>query len=119
MPERNRLLMLNKLLALAVLLLAATGASAQIQIGAVKGAVTDPTGAVVADAGGWLTNSITGEKVERVTDGAGGFVFNNVPFNRYTVRVEAKGIAPQTRQVTGKSNLPPRLSTGLSSAGAH
>src|SRR5499426_3143485 len=118
MPERNRLLMINKLLALAVLLLAATGASAQIQIGAIKGAVTDPTGAVVADAGVWLTNAITGEKVEHVTDGAGGFVFNNVPFNRYTLRVEAKGFDPQSRQVTVNSNLPLELSISLSVAGA-
>src|SRR5215475_14523069 len=117
MPERNRLLMINKLLALAVLLLAATGASAQIQIGAVKGAVTDPAGAVVADAVVWLTNSITGEKIERVTDGAGGFAFNNVPFNRYTLRVEAKGFAPQSRQVTVNSNLPLELSVGLGVSG--
>src|SRR5215475_11986167 len=116
MPERNRRLMINKLLALAMLL-ASTSASAQIQIGAVKGAVTDQTGAVVADAGVWLTNSITGEKVERVTDGAGGFVFNNVPFNRYTLRVEAKGFAPQSRQVTVNSNLPLELSVGLGVSG--
>src|SRR5215813_1331091 len=118
MPERNRLLMINKLLALAVLLLAATGASAQIQIGSIKGAVTDPTGSVVADAVVWLTNSITGEKIERVTDGAGGFAFNNVPFNRYTLRVEAKGFAPQSRQVTVNSNLPLELSVGLRVAGS-
>src|SRR5262245_21264659 len=118
MPERNRLLIVTKLLALAVMLLAATGASAQIQIGSIKGAVTDPTGSVVADAVVWLTNSITGEKIERVTDGAGGFVFNNVPFNRYTLRVEAKGFAPQSRQVTVNSNLPLELSISLGMAGA-
>jgi outer membrane receptor protein involved in Fe transport len=118
MHERDQLSMVNKLLALAVLSLAATGASAQIQIGAIKGAVTDPTGAAVADAGVWLTNSITGEKVGPVTDGAGGFVFNNVPFNRYTLRVEAKGFVPQSRQVTVNSNLPLELSISLSVAGA-
>jgi outer membrane receptor protein involved in Fe transport len=108
--------MINKLLALAVLLSAATGASAQIQIGAIKGAVTDPTGAAVGDAGVWLTNAITGEKVEAMTDGAGGFVFNNVPFNRYMLRVEAKGFAPKSRQITVNSNLPLELSVGLSVA---
>src|SRR5262245_50290644 len=118
MRERNRLLMVNKLLAFAVLSLAATGASAQIQIGAIKGAITDPAGAAVADANVWLTNSITGEKVEGIIDGAGGFVFNNVPFNRYTLRVEAKGFAPQSRQVTVNSNLPIELSIGLRVAGA-
>jgi outer membrane receptor protein involved in Fe transport len=93
------------------------GARAQIQIGAIKGAVTDPTDAVVTNAVVWLTNSITGEKIERVTDGAGGFVFNNVPFNRYTLRIEAKGFAPQSRQVTVNSNLPLELSIRMGMAG--
>ncbi|HZF38607.1 MAG TPA: TonB-dependent receptor, partial [Blastocatellia bacterium] len=109
--------MINRLLALAVVLLLATDAHAQIQIGTVKGAITDPAGAVVAGAVVWLTNSITGEKVESVTDGAGGFVFNNVHFNRYTLRVEAKGFAPRSRQVTVNSNLPLELSISLSVAG--
>lgn len=110
--------MINRLLALVVMLFLATSANAQIQIGAIKGAITDPTSAVVADAVVWLTNSITSEKIEGVTDGAGGFVFNNVPFNRYTLRVEAKGFAPQSRQVTVNSNLPLELSIRLSVAGA-
>lgn len=111
--------MTNKLLALAVLLLVAAGASAQIQIGAVKGAITDQAGAAVADARVWLTNSITGEKVGGIIDGAGGFVFNNVPFNRYMLRVEARGFAPQSRQITINSNLPIELSISLSVAGAN
>lgn len=110
--------MIIRPLALAVLLLLSTGASAQIQIGAIKGAITDPAGAVVTDANVWLTNSITGEKVESVLDGAGGFVFNNVPFNRYMLRVEAKGFAPQSRQVTVNSNLPLELSISLRVAAA-
>jgi outer membrane receptor protein involved in Fe transport len=118
MAERNRLSMINKLLALAVLSLAATGASGQIQIGSIKGAITDPAGAAVTDANVWLTNSITGEKMGGIIDGAGGFVFNNVPFNRYLLRVEAKGFAPQSRQVTVNSNLPLELSISLSVAGA-
>src|SRR5262245_46316113 len=116
MPKRNRLLMMNKLLPLAMSLLA-IGASAQIQIGAVKGAVTDPTGALVTGASVWLTNSITGEKFERVTDGEGSFIFNNVTFNHYTLRAEARGFAPQSRQVTVNSNLPLEISISLSIAG--
>ncbi|HEU0174995.1 MAG TPA: TonB-dependent receptor [Blastocatellia bacterium] len=110
--------MINRLLALAVALLLTTSASAQIQIGTVKGAITDQAGAVVAGAGVRLTNSITGEKVDGVTDSAGGFVFNNVPFNRYTLRIEAKGFAPRSRQLTVNSNLPLELSISLSVAGA-
>ncbi len=115
--RKEPFLMLPRFLVLAVLLLASS-ARAQIQIGTIKGAITDPTGAVVAAAGLWLTNSITGAQVRGVTDGAGHFVFNNVPFNRYTLRVEARGFAPRSRQVTVNSNLPLELSISLSVAGA-
>src|SRR5262249_2304980 len=71
-------------------------------------------GAVVTGASVWLTNSITGEKVGGVTDGAGVFVFNNVSVNHYTLRVEAKGFAPQSRQITVNSKLPLQLSISLS-----
>src|SRR5262245_60151409 len=107
----------SRFVALAMVLLASS-ASAQIQIGTIKGAITDPTGAAVTGAGVRLTNSITGEKVEGVTDGAGVFVLNNVPFNRYTLQVEAQGFAPQSRQITVNSNLPLEVSISLSVAGA-
>src|SRR5262245_15461656 len=107
----------SRFVALAMVLLASS-ASAQIQIGTIKGAITDPTGAAVKDASVLLTNSITGEKVEGVTDSAGVFVFNNVSFNRYTLRVEARGFVPQSRQITVNSNLPLELSISLSVAGA-
>ncbi|MBO0859329.1 MAG: TonB-dependent receptor [Chloracidobacterium sp.] len=108
--------MAARFVALAMLLLTIS-AHAQIQIGTVKGAITDPTGAAVAGAIIRLTNSITNERVESVTDGAGGFVYNNVPFNRYTLRVEAKGFAPQSRPIMVNSNLPLELSISLSVAG--
>jgi outer membrane receptor protein involved in Fe transport len=102
----------------ALLSLPASSAYAQIQIGTVKGAITDPAGAVVAGAEVWLTNSISGEKVAGVTDSAGGFTFNNVPFNRYTLRVEATGFITSSRQVTVNSNLPLELSINLRVASA-
>ena len=92
-------------------------AQAQIQIGTIKGVVTDPAGSVVAAAKVLLTSPLTGERVEAVTDSAGSFVFNNVPFNRYALRVEARGFAPQSRPVTVNSNLPLELAIGLSVAG--
>jgi len=64
-------------------------AQAQIQIATIKGVVTDLAGAVVAAAKVLLTSPLTGERVEAVTDSAGSFVFNNVPFNRYALHVEA------------------------------
>src|SRR5262252_8345433 len=105
-----------RFLALAVLLLT-TSAHAQIQIGTIKGAITDPTGAVVANASVRLTNSVTGEKIEGGANGSGSFVFNNVPFNRYTLRVEAQGFVTQSRPITVNSNLPLELSISLGVAG--
>jgi outer membrane receptor protein involved in Fe transport len=109
--------MLIRFFVFALVSLLASSAYAQIQIGTVKGAITDPAGAVVAGAEVWMTNSITGEKVAGVTDSAGVFAFNNVPFNRYTLRIEAKGFAPGSRQITVNSNLPLELSISLSVAG--
>jgi outer membrane receptor protein involved in Fe transport len=108
--------MMTRFLVLALLLLTAS-ARAQIQIGTIKGAITDPAGAVVADAGVWLTNSVTGEKVAASANSAGAFVFHNVPFNRYTLRVEARGFAPHSRPLTVNSNLPLEVSVRLSVAG--
>jgi outer membrane receptor protein involved in Fe transport len=108
--------MMTRSLLLALWLLA-TSAHAQIQIGTIKGAVTDPAGAAVTSASVWLTNPVSGERIESVTDGTGSFVFNNVPFNRYTLRVEARGFAPQARPVVVNSNLPLELSLSLSVAG--
>src|SRR5262245_11261760 len=105
-----------RFLPLAILLLA-VGANAQIRIGTIKGAIADPAGAVVTDARVWLTNSLTGAQVETVTNNSGGFVFNNVPFNSYILRVEARGFAPHARPVTVSSNLPLELSISLSVAG--
>src|SRR5262249_5676184 len=108
--------MMARLLPLAILLLA-VGANAQIRIGTIKGAVADPVGAVVTDATVWLTNPLTGSQVDAVTNDSGSFVFNNVPFNSSTLRVEARGFAPHTRPVTVNSNLPLELSISLSVAG--
>ncbi|MGE0885090.1 MAG: TonB-dependent receptor [Blastocatellales bacterium] len=96
---------------LAVLL--SVTAFAQIQIGTIRGVIMDATGAVVTSASIRLTNSITGEKFEVAVDAAGRFVFNNVTFNRYTVFIEAKGFASQSRVVTVNSNLPLELSFNL------
>src|SRR5262245_53763236 len=106
----------TRFLVLAFLLLT-INAQAQIQIGTIKGVVTDPAGAVVADAKVLLTSPLTGERVEAVTDSAGSFVFNNLPFNRYALSVEARGFASQSRPVTVNSNLPLELAIGMSVPG--
>jgi hypothetical protein len=101
-----------------VVLLLSSNVFAQIQIGTVRGIVKDSAGAVVTSANVRLMNSLTGEKVEAVTNNSGGFVFNNVSFNRYTLLVEAKGFVVETRSVAVNSNLPLELSFSLKVAGA-
>jgi hypothetical protein len=110
--------MTTRFLVIAVWLLT-TNVHAQIQIGTIKGTVNDPAGSVLAAASVRLTNAITGERVETVTDDAGSFVFNNVPFNRYLLRVEGQGFAPQAQLVAVNSNLPVVLSISLSVAGVN
>jgi Carboxypeptidase regulatory-like domain/TonB-dependent Receptor Plug Domain len=62
--------------------------------GAVRGAVTDPTGAVIPGATIHLTNAVSGLDRTGTTDGAGQFEIPNVPFNNYRVTVSATGFAP-------------------------
>src|SRR5690242_14872701 len=104
---------LIRLFLICALLQPISGVCAQIQIGTIKGTITDPNQAPVV-ASVWLTNSVTGEKIETTTDSTGKFIFNNVPFHRYTLRVEARGFAPQTLPVTINSNLPLELTINLS-----
>jgi hypothetical protein len=102
-----------------VLVLSLSGrAWAQIQIGTVKGTVTDPTGAVLPGAKVVLDNSVTGYHKEATTDEHGEFVFNNVPFDPYTVHVTAPGFQPAERAVPVRSNLPVAVNLNLNVAGA-
>ncbi|HJQ67816.1 MAG TPA: carboxypeptidase-like regulatory domain-containing protein [Blastocatellia bacterium] len=64
---------------------------AQIQIGTLRGAVTDSTPAALAGAGVALENAVTGYRSEATTDDRGEFVFDNVPFDTYVLRVRSKG----------------------------
>ena len=104
-------------LSILVLLLMTAGAFAQIRIGTIGGRITDQNGAVVAGAGVRLSASINGESLAVVTDATGGFVFNNVTFNRYTLKVEAPGFNTLTRTVTVNSNLPLELAISLNVVG--
>ena len=113
--EMSKLAVIIRLSILVVIL--ALTAQAQIQIGTVRGIVTDAAGAVVASANVQVMNSLTGEKLETSTDSSGRFVFNNVSFNRYTLLVEAKGFVAEARPVTVNSNLPLELAIKLSVAG--
>ena len=62
--------------------------------GAVRGAVTDSTGAVIPGASVHMTNEVSGLDRTVITDANGQFSFSNVPFNGYRIRVSANGFSP-------------------------
>ncbi len=99
-------------------LVMAVGASAQIQIGTVKGTVTDPTGAVLSGAYVVLDNHITGFRREATTGEQGEFLFNNVPFDPYTLHIDAPGFQPSARSLSVRSNIPIDITISLRVAGA-
>ena len=70
-------------------------AHAQIQNGTVTGVVSDPTGALIANAVVSLDHPMAGLRHHVVTGNAGEFVFNNVPFDRYTGKPSSPAMAAQ------------------------
>ena len=80
---------------LAVLIcLAWTNASYGETSGAVRGTVTDPSGAVIPKVKVTLTMAKTGNALATTTDEEGVYRFPGVPFGRFTLRVEAPGFEP-------------------------
>jgi carbon monoxide dehydrogenase subunit G len=73
--------------------------SQSISSGTVTGTVTDPSGAVISDAGVQLRNSVTGYEQSTKTDNSGAFRFNNVPHNPYRLTVKADGFAATSQDV--------------------
>ena len=64
---------------------------AQIDVGAVVGTVTDPTGAVVPRARLTLTNQATGIVQGITSSSRGTYVFQAVPPGVYTLKAESSG----------------------------
>ncbi|MDR3739738.1 MAG: carboxypeptidase regulatory-like domain-containing protein [Terracidiphilus sp.] len=82
-----------RLLPLFVFVLTALGANAQGSAGAVSGTITDPSGAVIPGAAVHLANAVSGLDRTAQTDALGHFQFTNVPFNHYTLNVQAAGFS--------------------------
>ncbi len=76
-----------------VLLLFSLSSLAQLPTASLNGTVSDPAGAVVADAKVTLTNPATGATREGATASDGGYVFSNLAAGAYTLTVEAQGFA--------------------------
>src|ERR1700719_1499383 len=75
-------------------------AIAQVDAGAVRGTVTDSTGAVVAKGKVTLTNDATGLSTATVTSADGDYTFGPVKIGPYTIDVEAAGFRKETTHVT-------------------
>lgn len=83
------------------LVLSASGAWAQITAGQINGTVTDPTGAVVANAQVTARNPDTGLVRTAKTGPSGNYVVAQLPPGRYEVRIEAPGFATVVQKDVG------------------
>lgn len=87
-------------LVVAVLILGVTFAFGQVDAGAVRGTVTDSSGAVVPNAKVSLTNDGTGFTVSTMTSGNGSYTFSPVKIGSYTLKVEAPGFKQGVAHLT-------------------
>ena len=101
------------------LLFAALSVPAQSgNAGAVRGTVTDSTGAVIPGASVRMTNDVSGLDRTAITDANGQFSFSNVPFNGYRIRVSANGFSPLSQNVGIQSLVGASLKLVLQVEGA-
>lgn len=106
---------LSTIAVVAALFVAAHG---QIQHGTLTGVVTDPTGALIANAVVRLDHPVAVQRHRLLTGDAGEFVFNNVPFDQYILRVTAGGFEVASQPVVVRSNVPVKLEIRLTVAGS-
>jgi hypothetical protein len=110
---------IRRLLPMIALIFAALSASAQSgNAGAVRGAVTDPSGAVIPNATVHLSDKVSGFNRSTISDATGQFNFSNVPFNPYTIDASAKGFAPLSQSVEIRSSVGVTVNLVLQIAGA-
>jgi glycine/D-amino acid oxidase-like deaminating enzyme len=83
-------------------ILSAGSLLSQITGGSIVGSVTDPGGAVVANAAVEATNVETNAVTKTVTNGVGSYAFPLLPVGEYVLTVEAPGFQ---RAITGKIRL--------------
>lgn len=92
---------------------------AQTRIGTVQGTVQDPTGAVVAGANVTITQGVTGYSQSAKSDAEGNFRLVNVPFNTYTLRVEAAGFQTGTQSIDVETASPLSVNFNLTIGSAN
>ena len=75
-------------------------AGAQVDAGAIRGTVTDPTGAVIASAKVVLVNDASGLSTSTASAADGAYTFGPLKIGSYTITVEAAGFRKATTHVT-------------------
>ncbi len=87
-------------LGLTAILVFTIPALAQVDTGAIRGTVTDPSGAVVPDAKITLTSEGTGLTLSTVTAKDGTYTFSPVKIGSYAVNVAAAGFKTVSTHLT-------------------
>ena len=78
-------------MAIALVLSLSTSLSAQVTTADIVGSITDPSGAIVADATVTAKNQGTGVTRTTTSGTSGEYTFTLLPLGAYTISVEAKG----------------------------
>lgn len=115
--ERSMKRLFSLLLLPAVLWLVAPNVFAQLDTGAISGAITDATGAAVPNVRVVLKNELTGAVREATANAEGYYTFPIVPSGRYSLQVEQQGFKGYHRtgielQVNQRLSVPVRLELG-------
>src|ERR1022692_4540560 len=107
-----------RILPFLALFLATISSSAQSgNAGNVRGALSDPSGAVVPNAVIHLINDVSGFDQTATTNAQGQFVFSNVPFNPYRISALVNGFAPLSQSVEIRSSVGTNIKLTLKVAG--
>jgi hypothetical protein len=109
---------LRILLVLVLIFVTLTASAQSGNAGAVRGTITDPSGAVVPNATVTLDNARSGLLRTIKTDATGQFVFSNIPFNPYRISISAKGFVQLSREFELRSVVGISLNLVLQVAGA-
>jgi hypothetical protein len=87
----------NVCLILVVICLSLLSASAQTTNGLITGTITDPSGAVISDADIDVTNQGTNVTMSAKSDGAGSYIFPQLPPGLYDISIKKEGFATETQ----------------------
>src|SRR5450631_1403323 len=93
-------------------------AHTQSNSASVSGTVLDITGAVVPNATVEIHNPVSAFERSAITDSAGRFSFQNVPFNPYHLSVSSPAFAPYAQDVEVRSSVPLDININLKVAGS-